>query len=382
MSFSQALSGLNGASDNLKVIGNNIANSATVGFKGSSVQFADVYAQSKIGLGTRVAGVMQNFNEGNLETTGRNLDIAIAGTGFLQFNQNGETVYSRNGQLTMSPDGYLENSQGARLIGDAGVIQVPSGGMPASATTEVEASMILDSRSPVLAAAFDPTNPDTYTNANTVNTYDSLGNMHTVTMYYTKSGVNEWTVRSALNGTLSASAPQVMNFTSNGTLTGYAPTDFEFPMTNGADDLLFSMDFTGTQQFGNDFTLNSLVQDGYTNGAMVGITIEQDGSIMGNYSNEKSVVLSTIQLANFRNQEGLKPLGDNVWSSTQASGQALIGVPGTGLFGAIQSQVVEASNVDMTKELVNMIIAQRAFQANAQTVKTQDEVLQQAVNLK
>lgn len=382
MSFSQALSGLNGASDNLKVIGNNIANSQTTGFKSSTVQFADVYANSKIGLGTRVAGVLQNFNEGNLESTGRNLDIAITGSGFLQFEQDNQIAFSRNGQLVMTPEGYLENAQGGRLIGESGVIRIPSQGMVANATTEISASLILDSREPVIAAAFDPTNPDTYTNANTINTYDSLGNMHSITAYYVKTGVNEWTVHTALDGVPSASAPQVLSFTSNGTLTGYAPSNFEFTMTNGADDLNFSLDFTGTQQFGNDFTLNALNQNGYTNGSMVGVTIDKDGSILGNYSNEQTLVLGNIQLANFRNPEGLKPAGDNVWLQTTASGQPLTGVPGSGLFGSIQSQALEASNVDMTKELVNMIIAQRTFQANAQTVKTQDEVLQQAVNLR
>lgn len=382
MGFSQALSGVNAASANLNVIGNNIANSATVGFKGSKTQFADVYAGSKVGLGTKVTGVIQNFNDGNLETTDRNLDIAIAGTGFLKFSQNGSTVYSRNGQLTMTPDGFLVNAQGDKLMGNTGIIQVPADGMPAKATDSVKQSVNLNSGDPIITAPFNPADSSTYSYTNTVNSFDSLGNLQKVQLYYTKTGVNAWNVRAAINGVPSASAPQTLNFTANGTLTGYTASPFAFPMTNGANNLAINLDMTGTTQFGSAFNQNSLVQNGYTNGAFVGVTIEKNGDVVGHYSNEQSNVLSTIQLANFRNPEGLKPLGDNVWGETSASGQALDGQAGVGLFGSVESGVVEASNVDMTQELVAMIIAQRAFQANAQTIKTQDEVLQQAVNLK
>jgi flagellar hook protein FlgE len=382
MGFSQALSGVNAASANLNVIGNNIANSATVGFKSSRTLFSDVYAGSKVGLGTKVAGVMQNFNDGNLETTDRNLDIAIAGTGFLKFSQNGTTVYSRNGQLNMTPEGFLVNAQGDKLMGANGVIQVPADGMPAKATDSVKQSVNLNSGDPIIAAAFNPADSTTYSYTNTANTYDSLGNLQKVQLYYTKTGVNTWEVRAGINGTASVSAPQTLNFTANGTLTGYTASAFAFPMTNGANNLNINLDMTGTTQFGSAFNQNSLVQNGYTNGAFVGITIEKNGDIVSHYSNEEKTVLSTLQLANFRNPEGLKPLGDNVWGETSASGQALDGQAGVGLFGSVEAGVVEASNVDMTQELVAMIIAQRAFQANAQTIKTQDEVLQQAVNLK
>lgn len=382
MGFSQALSGLNGAANNLNVIGNNIANSATVGFKSSNAQFADVYANSKIGLGTKVAAVVQNFNAGSLETTDRNLDIAISGNGFLTFNQNGQTVYSRNGQLTMTPEGFLTNAAGDKLVGQNGVIQVPAGGMPANATTSVKQTANLDSGQPIIAVPFNPADPDTYNSTSTVNTFDSLGNMHKVTLYYVKSAANTWDVRASMDGGMSVSAPQPLNFTTNGTLTGYAPTAFAFPQTNGAANMNFTLDMAGTMQFGSEFEVSSQTQDGYTNGTFIGITINDNGNIVGNYSNEQKVTLDTIQLANFRNPEGLKPMGDNVWVETSASGQALVGQPGSGSFGSIEAGVVEASNVDMTKELVAMIIAQRAYQANAQTIKTQDEVLQQAVNLR
>jgi flagellar hook protein FlgE len=382
MGFSQALSGLNGAAKNLDVIGNNIANSATVGFKASKTQFADIYATSKVGIGTKVAGVIQNFNSGNMETTDRNLDIAISGDGFLTFNQGGQTVYSRNGQLTLTPDGFLTNAQGARLIGQTGVMQLPAGGMQASETTSMNQTLNLDSREPVIAIPFNSTDPNSYNFSNTISTFDSLGNLQKVNLYYVKSGVNTWDVHAGMNGAMSASPVQNLSFTSNGTLNAYAPTNFAFPLANGANNMTVTLDMTGSTQFGNDFYVENQTQNGYTSGGLVGITIEKNGDIVGNYANEQKRVLDTIQMATFRNNEGLKPLGDNVWAETTASGQPLVGSAGVGRFGDIESGVVEASNVNMTSELVNMIIAQRAFQANAQTIKTQDEILQQAVNLR
>lgn len=381
MSMNSGLSGLNAASKNLDVIGNNIANSQTAGYKSSKIQFSDVVA-GKMGMGVSVAGIIQNFNSGNLESTGRNLDLAIGGDGFFQFSQNGETVYSRNGQVTMTPEGFLENAQGAQLIGPNGPIQISNAGMLSNATTKVASAVNVDSREPIIAAPFNMADPDTYSYANTANTYDSLGNQHTVTLYYTKTAVNQWSVRASMDGAVSPSAPQVLNFTPNGSLTGYAPTNFGFAMTNGANNINFSMDFKGSTQFGSDNYQNTLVQDGYTNGQMIGITFDKDGSIMANYSNEQKVKVGAIQVANFLNPEGLKPLGDNVWSATTASGQAVAGTAGVGRLGTIESGVLEASNSDTSRDLVDLIVAQRNYQANAQTIKSQDEILQQAINLR
>ncbi|MFC0709048.1 flagellar hook protein FlgE [Azorhizophilus paspali] len=381
MGFSQALSGLNAASNNLNVISNNIANSQTVGFKSSTTQFADVYANSRIGMGVQVAGVAQNFAAGNVESSGRSLDLAIGGSGFFRFEQAGQVVYSRNGQLTLTPEGYLENAQGARLLGSSGAIQIPADGMQARPTAEFDATLNLDSGSNVIAAAFDATDKDTYSYANTSTVFDSLGNSHEMTLYFTKTGVNEWAVNSALDGTVSASAPQVLDFTESGLLDGYTPTSFDFAMTNGAADISFELDLTGSTQFGNDFEVSSLDQDGYTAGSLVGFTIEENGNVVGNYANEQSLVVGQIQLVAFRSPEGLQPVGDNAWVETAASGQPLVGTAGSGQLGSLVSGSVEASNVDLTKELVNLIIAQRNFQANAQSVSTQSEVLEQAVNL-
>ncbi|AJD49373.1 flagellar basal body rod protein [Isoalcanivorax pacificus W11-5] len=396
MGFSQALSGLNAAAMNLDVVGNNIANSQTVGFKGSSVQFADVYAGAQVGLGTRVAAVLQDFSDGTLETTGRNLDLAVAGTGFFRFMQGEQVVYSRNGQLIMTPEGYLENAQGARLTGfPAGVgtggqpvpLQVPSGAMNATATTGVEASFNLDARADLIDRAtvpFDPADGNSYSYANTGTAFDSLGVEHTMTMYFSKTADNTWEVRVAVDGNADAANVGELVFDSNGLLNEAASTfpTYGFTPGGGADALNFALAFDGTTQFGQDFNLDNLNQNGYTAGTLVGITFDDAGNVVGNYSNERSQVLGTIALADFRNPEGLQAAGDNVWVETATSGQPLLGLPGSGMFGSLESGVVETSNVDLTRALVDLIIAQRNYQANTQTIKVQDEVLQSAVNLR
>lgn len=396
MGFSQALSGLNAAATNLNVVGNNIANSQTVGFKGSGAQFADVYAGSQVGQGVRVSTVLQDFSNGTVEATGRNLDLAINGGGFFRFTQGDQTVYSRNGQLTMTAEGYLENAQGARLTGfPAGVgtggqpevLQVPAGAMAATATDQVQASFNLDATVDEIdrvATPFDATDGGTYSYANTGTAYDSLGVQHTMTSYFTKTGENQWEVRVALDGNADATNVGQLAFNNNGTLDEAASTfpTYGFTPGGGADPVNFEIDFEGTTQFGDPFALGSLTQNGYGAGSLVGIAFDEVGNIVGNYSNEQSQVLGTIALANFRNPEGLEPQGDNAWAETGASGQPLLGLAGAGQFGSLEAGAVETSNVDLTSELVDLIVAQRNYQANTQTIKVQDEVLQAAVNLR
>lgn len=394
MGFSQALSGLNAASTNLDVVGNNIANSQTVGFKSSGVQFSDVYAGAKVGLGTQVSAVLQDFSNGTLESTNRNLDLAISGGGFFRMSQNDQVVYSRNGQMTMTADGYLQNAQGAKLTGfpagaGAGAepvaLQVPSEAIPANATTGVNASLVLDSSVDAVTGTFDKAKADSYSYANSATVYDSQGNSHNVTMYFSKVSDNNWQVRSAIDGNMVGAdgTPQPLVFGTKGQLTSGSPLNLNFgDLANGTDPLNVELDLAGTTQTGNNFSLDSLTQDGYAAGNLVGIAINDDGSIMGNYSNEQSEKLGSISLANFRNPEGLKPVGDNAWVETGESGQALLGQAGTGMLGSIESGAVEASNVDLTRELVDLIIAQRTFQANTNSVRTQSEVLESVVNLR
>ncbi|WP_280549080.1 MULTISPECIES: flagellar hook protein FlgE [unclassified Halomonas] len=425
MGFSQALSGLNAAASSLDVQGNNIANSQTVGFKSSNAQFSDVFANSKVGLGTRVSTVLQDFSEGNLEATSRNLDLGISGQGFFRFQQAGQVVYSRNGQLTMTPDGYLQNSQGARLMGfganAAGdvqrggqpeILRVAADEMPASATTQVATTFNLDSRvtdqdlRQTTLRTDSATPPATenieYHFSNNFTAYDSLGNPRNISVYYEKTGANNWTARMAMDGQAlmdNAAPPAVEEYDllfdvngqlragvgdvdADGNIAGGIPFSSADFMANEPADLNFAMNIAGSTQFGNTSTTSSLTQNGYTSGALIGIAIEDDGTVTRNYANEQSLAAGQVAMANFRNPEGLKPEGDNAWSATQASGQELVGPPGTGLLGTIESGAIETSNVDMASELVSMIVTQRAYQANSQTIKTQDEVLQTAINLR
>lgn len=434
MGFSQALSGVNAASQQLDVIGNNISNSQTRGFKSGSVQFSDVFANSAVGLGTRVNGVLQDFSNGSLEATGRNLDIAISGEGFLRFQQEGEVGYSRNGQLTLTADGFLENAQGAQLMGygladatnvNSGVVaggqpqvlNVPAADMPASATgatgtginiqLNLDATAVADDAS--TAALYNSLDAKTaentaqqtsiaYNYSTSFTVFDSQGDQHNATLYFQKTDDNAWSARTALDGVLTDQQLDV-TFDSDGKLATIgepgdladatanpvawptlAFTDNE--LGNGVEPINATFSMSGSTQFANDSTVKSLAQDGYASGALVGISFSDDGSIVGSYANEKTVDLGQVTLATFRNPEGLSPSGGNLFAATATSGNELVGTAGTGTLGSIESETLEASNVDLTQELVNLIIAQRNYQANTNSIRTQSEVMDQIAQLR
>ncbi|WP_075881954.1 flagellar hook protein FlgE [Vreelandella massiliensis] len=435
MSFSQALSGLNAQQQKLGAVGNNIANSQTVGFKSSNVQFADVFAQSRIGLGTRVSGVLQDFSQGNVESTNRNMDLAIAGEGFFRFQQpGGEVGYSRNGQLTMTPEGELVNAQGARIMGyaanadgevqpggDVEAFTVDTDDMEASATDNVSMTLNLDSGEPAITGGIDTAEPSTYNFSTNATVFDSQGNGRNLTVYFQRQFVddtanplvttNNWAVHGRLSGGPDGGGEYegpigTLSFNESGTLPedGFdfvdpgdsdivandadgnpqvSFTEGEFDQGNDGlfENLEFSLNFNGSSQFANDSTVNNVNQDGYTSGSLVGVIIEDDGTVVRNYSNEQSLAAGQIALVSFRNPEGLRPVGDNLWSATGSSGQELVGAPGTGQRGLIEASAIETSNVDLAAELVDMIVSQRAYQANSQTISTQDELLQTIINL-
>lgn len=408
MSFSQALSGLNAQQTKLAVTGNNIANSQTVGFKGSNVQFADVYAQ-QVGLGTRVSATMQNFTQGNIESSGRSLDLAIAGEGFFRFQlPNGDIGYSRNGQLNLTADGRLVNSQGAQIMGypadDEGNVQaggdveplnVPAGDLEAKATDAASISLNLDAGVEALNPGdFDADSVSTYNYSTNATIYDSQGNARNLTLYFIKDvgEVNNWEIRGRVSGGPDGAEEYndidlgTLEFNQDGTLAADNSTDLalnteEFAAGAQFEALNIDFNFNGTTQFSNNSTVNNIEQTGYTSGVLVGTTIEEDGTVMMNYSNEQSRAAGQIAMVSFRNPEGLNPSGDNLWSATASSGPELVGAPGTGQRGLIQASAIETSNVDMARELVDMIVAQRAYQANSQTISTQDELLQTIINI-
>lgn len=407
MSFQQGLSGLNAASKTLEVIGNNVSNANTVGFKQSRAEFADVFANSltgsgtsQIGIGTKIATVAQQFTQGNITSTNNPLDIAINGGGFFRMSNDGAITYTRNGQFQMDRFGYIVNSEGNRLTGyTADLAGVLSTGAPSelnintsdlqpTATTEVTGIVNLDSRNTNLTAAgFDPADPTTYHNSSAVTVFDSLGNAHNIQSFFVKTAPGTWDVFTTADGVPTTTLPTpTSTLTFNG--TGVAPTSVpalptvNFTPTTGASAVSLTIDYTDSTQFGSNFSVNSLTQDGYSSGRLSGFSTSNDGMIIGRYTNGQSRVLGQVVLASFVNPNGLQSLGGNAWAESGTSGNPLVGPPNTGGFGVLQSSAIEDSNVDLTAELVNMITAQRVYQANAQTIKTQDQVLQTLVNLR
>lgn len=407
MSFQQGLSGLNAASKTLEVIGNNVSNANTVGFKQSRAEFADVFANSlngsgtsQIGIGTKIAAVAQQFTQGNITSTNNSLDIAINGGGFFRMSNNGEITYTRNGQFQLDKLGFIVNSEGNRLTGytanTAGVLStgapsdlsIDTSDLQPAPTTEVAGTVNLDSRNTALTAAgFDPADPTTYHNSSAVTVYDSLGNAHNVQSYFVKTGAGVWDVFTTADGVATTVLPAptaTLTFTG----TGITPTSVpavpavNFTPTTGANAVSFTLDYTNSTQFGSNFSINALSQDGYSSGRLAGFSTSSDGLIVGRYTNGQSRVLGQVVLASFVNPNGLKSLGGNAWADSADSGTPLVGSPNSGGLGVLQSSAVEDSNVDLTAELVNMITAQRVYQANAQTIKTQDQVLQTLVNLR
>ncbi len=402
MSFQQGLSGLNAAAKNLDAIGNNVANASTVGFKQSQAQFADVYASSltgaggsNIGIGTKLAAVAQQFTQGNISTTNNPLDIAINGGGFFRMDNNGEINYQRNGQFQLDRMGYIVSASGAKLTGyTADTNGVLSTGAPTAIninaadlepqmTSQVNAVLNLNSSATAIAAPFDKDDPTTFHNSTAVSVYDSLGNQHTLQTYYVKVADGTWDVYASSDGGPASSAG-TLTFDTYGALTGGSPLSINVSTTGtGAiDPLPVNVEYTGSTQFGSGFSVNTLNQDGYTSGRLAGFAIGADGIILGRYTNGQSATLGQVVLASFANPNGLQPLGNNMWAETSTSGAPLVGTPDTGSLGVLQSSAVEDSNVDLTAELVNMITAQRVYQANAQTIKTQDAVMQTLVNLR
>mgnify|MGYP002623137430 CR=1 FL=1 len=421
MSFQQGLSGLNAAAKGLDVIGNNIANTNTAGFKASGAQFADVYASSlsgtgasAIGIGTKLAAVVQQFSQGNLTTTNNPLDIAINGGGFFRLSDNGATTYTRNGQFQLDKDGYVVNSGGFRVTGyqaDANgnivasaplEIQISASDLTPNPTGAVTALLNIDARSAQpTTAVFSPADPTSFNSSTSLSIYDSLGNPHVLSYYFVKTAApNQWEMYATVDGTAvtnvdlggGAGAPATVSFNTAGQLTSAMPLNASVDLAQVATDLglvngattplNFTVDLRGTTQCGSAFGVNSLSQDGYTEGRLAGLAVSETGVISGRYTNGQSRNLAQLVLANFTNPQGLKPLGNNQWTETADSGPALIGAPGSGSLGLLNPAAVEDSNVDLTAELVNMITMQRAYQANAQTIKTQDSLLQTIVNLR
>ncbi len=412
MGYQQGLSGLSASSNDLDVIGNNIANTNTVGFKQSTAQFADLYANTiatsvnnQIGIGTQLAGVQQDFKQGSFKTTGQALNVAINGTGFYQMSNNGTLTYSRNGVFQMDKNGYITNAQGLQLMGYAananGIInsaqtvpiQVPTTNIAPIATQNITAQLNLNSQDAIPSVTpFSSTNSQTFNYSTSIQTYDSLGGSQQVNMYFVKTAANAWDVYS---GAAAGAIGKVgsVGFNTAGALTTTTATapatspgsgQFTYTILNSdgsASPQPVTLNLTGTTQYGGSDGVNNLKQDGYASGQLANFSIGADGTISGTYSNGRTQSLGQIVLANFNNPNGLQDLGGNEYSQTSASGVPQISAPGSTNHGTLTGGAVENSNVDLTSQLVDLITAQRNYQASAQTIKTQQSVDQTLINL-
>ena len=405
MTFAVALSGLNAASADLGVTANNVANVNTNGFKMSRAQFSEVFAvgtqsisSNASGSGVKLAAISQQFTQGNIDFTDNALDLAIGGEGFFVISDNGVRSYTRAGAFGIDNQGFVVDSNGARLqaypfagnglfnTGTPQDLQLTIGANPPAATTRAQFGINLPANAPLPAnPVFDPTDPSSFNHTTSVTVYDSLGAAHTATIFFIKDAVpNVWQTQVEIDGTaVPGSTPIVFNpdGSLNSPAGGLMPLGTYTP-TTGAADINMSLDFGNATQFGDAFGVNSLSQDGFTTGRLTGVSVDAEGIVFARFTNGQSTSLGKVALANFVNPQGLQQLGDTTWGESFQSGDALLGEAGTASFGNIQSGALEASNVDLTAQLVQMITSQRNFQANAQMIETSDAITQTVINIR
>ncbi len=425
MSITKAMwagvSGLSAEGQALGVVGDNVANSNTIGFKQSRAIFEDVLGGAlgqNLGGGVRMARSQQLFAQGSVVNTGQATDLALTGDGFFVVKGtvggvSGE-FYSRAGQFTTDAQGFMVNPSGLRLQGYAanpaggfsatlGDISVPTTPLPPKATTSFEVVANLDASETPPALPWDPADPTNTSNFSTSTTlYDSLGNPHAAEIYYVNTGPGTWDYHAVVDGAeVAGGTPGTpfefgsgsLTFDTNGYLQdhvagastvdfvgatpGQAITfDFGTPISAGGTGI------DGLTQFGSPSNVTSQEQDGYSSGALTGVQIDGDGVVNGIYSNGEQVALAQIAVAKFASNDGLARAGQNVWMATRDSGEAALGAASSGGRAAIVAGALEQSNVDIAAQFVELITHQRAFQANSKTITTADEMLQELVNLK
>ncbi len=431
MGFQTGLAGLNAATKNLDIIGNNIANANTVGAKSSRAEFAALVSSAGSGgtdvgqgIGVAVAAVSQQFTQGSINITGNSLDVAINGGGFFQITtSDGKDAHTRDGQFKLNREGNLVTNQGANVLGytldtlgqptsvTPGKLVVPTGApIAAGQTGAITLEMNLDARSAVAASATPVTPRTTY--GTSVTTFDSQGLEVPLNLYFVR--VASTAATPAVGATPAVAASD--NYEVYDSLTATSPLSYDpgttptplptltlkfdasgkllspssatlpkitIPTPNSiTPDIVATLDISKVTQYASSFAVNRLTQDGYTAGDLTGVSIDQTGVLETKYSNGQTKRLAQLTLADFRNPQGLTPISGGAWVETFASGQPIQGLPTQGKFGELRSGAVEDSNVDLTAELVAMMTAQRSYQANVQTIKTQDQALQALVNLR
>jgi flagellar hook protein FlgE len=423
MPFRIALSGLDAASTDLQVTGHNIANAATNGFKQSRAEFADIYANSiqdvsttSAGRGVRVSRVAQQFSQGNINFTASNLDLALSGEGFFVLKDTaGNASFTRAGSHTVDRDGYVVNHSNDRLqvfapVGDSITdfntgstvdLRLPTLSGEPQATGGIEAAVNLDSSETAPTVAFDPAVATSFNHSTSTTVYDSLGAPRTLTMYFVKTATaGEWdayaympdnsvppvstqvgtdTLQFDSAGGLTAPATGLVSLTGLAATLGLGANDGQYGTTVSNQ---IDIDFSSATQFGSSFSVNNLTQDGFAAGRLSGVDIDNSGVVFARFTNGQSSALGKVALAKFNNPQGLRQLGDTSWAETFTSGDVQMGEAGTSSFGLVQSGGLENSNVDIAEQLVNLITAQRNFQANAQVITTADTVTQTIINIR
>lgn len=404
MPFDVALSGLNAAASDLQVTANNIANTNTVGFKGSRADFANVFSSSgpalsstAIGSGVRLTGVTQQFGTGDIETTQNTLDMAISGTGFFTVNGTNGLAYTRAGDFQQDKDGYVVTPDGSRLqvfppngaggfdVSTLKDLQLVTSQSQAQATSNVQIAFNLPSNATApTTVPFNAADPTSFNQATPFTVYDSQGGTHNATAYYIKTAnPNEWQVQLVVDG--QSAGTSTMTFGNNGALQSPAGGTLTFdPVTvsPGTDPITLSVDVSKATQFGDSFSTGAISQDGFPAGQLSNVEVSSSGVVSALFTNGQSVPLGQLALANFANLQGLRQLGNNSWAASYESGPAVLGAAGSGQFGTVASGALEASNTsDLTAQLVNLITEQRNYQANAQVISTDDKLVQTIIGL-
>lgn len=398
MSFNIGLSGLRSTNQSLDVISQNIANVSTAGFKASRPEMAALYSGGQPG-GVEMSNVSQNFSkDGSKQASGRDLDMAISGQGFFILrDDNGQERYTRAGMFNKDADNFIINASGMRLQG-AGVnadgdlvpgvqtdLRINAVNLPARASTSVEfvANFKADAAVPG-TAPFDPEDATSYNFSYSTELFDSQGNEHTLTQYLVKTAANTWVPHYYINGAQDDMTvpppPHSISFHPDGTLDGPTTVDIGYVNPTGADDLGITLDMTGTTQYAGNFSVNRNATDGYATGELAGLRVNDDGSIYAVYTNGRDRLQGQVMMANFANPGGLSQADNTTWTQTFASGTATTGAAGTGALGTLTAGSYEDSNVDLTGELVNLMTAQRNYQANAKSVSTADQLTQVLFN--
>lgn len=424
MSFNISLSGLNAAQKDLDVTGNNIANASTIGFKQSRAEFADVFSNSvfantktQVGSGVNTAAVSQQFAQGALQSTSNSLDLAIKGDGFFVMSPSStslERTYTRAGAFQVNDTGYVTNANGDYLqvynVNNDGTpsavsldstkpLQIQSSVGSPNQTTTITAGLNLPAKSDPITATFDASDSSTYTASTSAVVYDSLGESHTLTQFYVKTSTSPtgstWDVYLILDKgvtggdvDITPTTGNTLTFSTTGQLdTAVSPTSITtipLGLTNGADNTqtitLSFIPSTSITQYSSPFQVRTMSQDGSTVGQLTNVSIGNDGVVAAKYSNGTTEKLGMVALAKFSNPQGLTQIGDTSWKESQDSGSATPGVPNTGTYGSINASALESSNTDLSAELVDLIAAQRNYQANSRALEVnstlQDTILQ------